>query len=113
MNFQESITTCFKKYATFEGRASRSEYWYWVLAMWITIIVMQILAIAVHFLAILALIVNLAILVPSIAVTARRLHDVDRSGWWQLLVFIPLIGAIVWEVTKGTVGDNRFGKDPL
>ncbi len=57
---------------------------------------------------------SLAVLLPGLAVGARRLHDTDRSGWWQLLVLIPLIGAIiliVWYATKGSLGANRFGPD--
>ncbi len=59
---------------------------------------------------------GLATFLPSIAIGVRRLHDLDRSGWWLLLVFIPLIGAIVlliWYCAKGTAGPNRFGPDPL
>jgi uncharacterized membrane protein YhaH (DUF805 family) len=60
--------------------------------------------------------VNLALFLPSLAVSVRRLHDLDRSGWWILLVFVILIGwivLIVWNCTKGTPGPNRFGPDPL
>jgi uncharacterized membrane protein YhaH (DUF805 family) len=59
---------------------------------------------------------GLATILPGIAVAARRLHDVDRSGWWLLLNFIPLIGWIVllvWFCTRGTEGPNRFGPDPM
>ena len=59
---------------------------------------------------------NLALLLPNLAVGARRLHDTDRSGWFLLLVFIPLIGIIiliVWWCQRGTAGPNRFGPDPL
>jgi uncharacterized membrane protein YhaH (DUF805 family) len=89
MTFLESIKTCFNKYATFDGTASRSEYWWFVL----------FLCLASAFLGIfsqkLQLAFNLLTLLPSIAAAARRLHDTDRSGWWQLLVFVPLIGWIV------------------
>ena len=63
----------------------------------------------------LGLLYTLAVLLPSIAVGVRRLHDIDKSGWWLLLVFIPLIGAIVllvFAVMEGTRGSNRFGEDP-
>jgi uncharacterized membrane protein YhaH (DUF805 family) len=59
---------------------------------------------------------SLAVLLPSLAVGVRRLHDLDRSGWWLLLSLIPLIGAIVlivWFVGRGTPGAHRFGPDPL
>jgi uncharacterized membrane protein YhaH (DUF805 family) len=57
----------------------------------------------------------LAVLLPGIAVSIRRLHDTDRSGWWLLIVLVPLVGAIlliVWYCTEGTRGPNRFGADP-
>jgi uncharacterized membrane protein YhaH (DUF805 family) len=59
---------------------------------------------------------SLAVLLPGIAVSVRRLHDLDRSGWWLLLAFVPVVGIIVlliWFCTKGTDGSNRFGPDPL
>ena len=60
--------------------------------------------------------VDLALLLPSLAVGVRRLHDIDKSGWWLLIVIIPIIGwvlLLVWVCTKGTLGPNRFGPDPL
>jgi uncharacterized membrane protein YhaH (DUF805 family) len=66
--------------------------------------------------AVLGGIYSLAVLVPTIAVTCRRLHDIDRSGWWQLIWFIPLIGFIVmliWTTRQGNSGPNRFGADPI
>jgi uncharacterized membrane protein YhaH (DUF805 family) len=59
--------------------------------------------------------VNLALILPSIAVGVRRLHDIDRTGWWLLLLFtiIGIILLIVWYCTKGTTGSNRYGPDPL
>ncbi len=64
----------------------------------------------------LGFIFSIATIVPSLAVQVRRLHDIDKSGWWILISFIPIIGAIwliVWFCLKGTEGDNRFGSDPL
>jgi uncharacterized membrane protein YhaH (DUF805 family) len=119
MDFGRSISTCLSKYATFSGRASRSEYWWFVL---FTILVSSVAQILDALLAVsigiagLDLIATFALLIPSIAVAARRLHDTDRSGWWQLLLLIPLVGWIVllvWYCTRGTVGPNRFGADPL
>jgi uncharacterized membrane protein YhaH (DUF805 family) len=89
MTFFESIQTCFRKYATFDGTASRSEYWWFCLFC----------TIASYFLGLfshpLSWLFSLATLVPSIAVGARRLHETDRSGWWQLLWLVPLVGWIV------------------
>lgn len=89
MTFGESISTCFSKYATFEGRASRSEFWWFCLFAFLCNLVASI------FLGVLGNIVILALLVPSIAVACRRLHDTNRSGWLQLLGLIPILGFIV------------------
>ncbi|MDR0275100.1 MAG: DUF805 domain-containing protein [Burkholderiaceae bacterium] len=103
------------KYAKFDGRAGRPEYWFFVLCNVIVVVVLDIL-IPVKLVGLLAsallLIYGLATLVPAIAVGVRRLHDIDRSGWWMLIVFVPLIGGIVllvFAVLPGTQGNNRFG----
>jgi uncharacterized membrane protein YhaH (DUF805 family) len=89
VNFGDAIQTCFRKYATFSGRASRPEFWWWALFIIIAIVALSIVneKLAAAF--------NVATLLPYFAVTARRLHDTDRSGWWQLVGFIPVIGWIV------------------
>jgi len=89
MTFLESIKTCFSKYARFDGTASRSEYWWFVLFLFLAGMFFGV------FSEKLGLAFNLLTLLPSLAAAARRLHDTDRSGWWQLLVFVPLIGWIV------------------
>lgn len=88
MTFTESISTCFSKYATFDGTASRSEYWWFFLFLVLTGLVLSMASDTV------AAIFNLATIIPSLAAGARRLHDTDRSGWWQLLLLIPIIGWI-------------------
>ena len=105
MTFTESIQTCFKKYADFSGRASKSEFWWWTLFVILIGIGAQIIG------NIPGALVSLGTLLPSLAVTSRRLHDIDRSGWWQLIGFIPLIGwgvFIYWCVQDSTV-QNRYG----
>ena len=112
MGLQESIVTCFSKYVEFTGRASRSEYWYWVLFVVVVSLVLQMAGHLVHARGVLAGIFHLAVLLPGIAVGVRRLHDVDKSGWLALIAFIPLIGALVllyFAVQPGTQGPNRFG----
>ena len=114
MGFGEAISTCLSNYATFSGRAVRSEYWNWVLFCAIAAVVFGIIQFTISYSggAVLGWTFNLATIVPSIAVAARRLHDTDRSGWWQLLGFIPVIGWIillVWFSQEGTRGGNRFG----
>ena len=89
MTFQESIKVCFSKYADFSGRAIRSEYWWFALFCVIGGVVVQSIS---HILGILF---SLGTLLPIIAAAARRLHDTNRSGWWQLISLIPIVGWIV------------------
>jgi len=119
MSFVEAIQSGFSNYVNFSGRAVRSEYWYWVLFVVLLSIVTNIIDAVISGtsgFAILSTIVSLALFLPGLAVGIRRLHDLDKSGWWTLLIFIPLVGAIiliVWACTRGTLGPNRFGPDPL
>lgn len=92
-----AVKTCFSKYADFKGRARRSEFWWWFLFTIIASIVLSVLDVmlfegAVEETGPLNSIFSLLTLLPTLAVTARRLHDIDKSGWWQLL---PLAGAIL------------------
>lgn len=115
MTFQQSIRTCLNKYIDIEGRAARSEYWWFVLFTIIANIVASTLDVMTGLPAFAALI-TLALLAPSITVGVRRLHDRDMSGWWILLVLIPAIGTLILLilfVMRGTEGPNRFGPDPL
>lgn len=108
MTFQESIKVCFAKYADFSGRASRSEYWWFIL-----FIILAGLAISLISQELSGLF-TLGTLLPSIAAAARRLHDTNRSGWWQLIVLVPVVGFIVLVVLlaqEGKVeGDYRLPK---
>ena len=152
MTFLESIKTCLDKYATFSGRASRSEYWWFMLFLIIVGFVLDMLfpidlpvysvVNSIHFVYTLAdgvvgqelmsgegdnlalrnpvaqwaqLIGNLFLFIPFLSVAVRRLHDVGRSAWWQLisLTGIGVILLIYWSCKKGTPGPNRFGEDPL
>lgn len=122
MSFQEAIQTVFSKYATFEGRARRSEYWYFMLFVFCVNFIIRILAMIAGDNNMLATIVGavsaifaLAILVPQIAVGVRRLHDIGRSGWFYLIGLIPFIGWIfmlVWFCTDSQPGDNQYGPNP-
>jgi uncharacterized membrane protein YhaH (DUF805 family) len=119
MNFGQAIASGFKNYIVFEGRACRSAYWFWALFVILASIATRILdqvLFAGGDVGILSLLFGLATFLPGLAVGIRRLHDIDKSGWWFLLVFIPLVGVIiilVWAATKGTEASNRFGSDPL
>ena len=115
MGFGQAISTGFSNYVNFSGRACRSEYWYWILFIVIADIVTGIIDAALG-IQLVTSIFGLVTLLPSLAIAIRRLHDLDRTGWWILLGLIPLIGWIIlliWYVTKGTDGPNRFGPDPL
>lgn len=115
MNFVDSIKLGFSNYVNFTGRACRSEYWYWILFVVIGLVVAEIIDAAIGS-PIVYTVFALAVLIPNIAIGVRRLHDLDRSGWWLLLSLIPLVGAIiliVWFCGKGTDGPNRFGQDRL
>ena len=92
MTFQESIQVCFKKYADFHGRASRPEFWWFTLFVFLASAAISIVS------GVLSGLFSLAVLLPSIAAATRRLHDTGRSGWWQLIGLIPLIGWIVLVV---------------
>lgn len=105
MNFTQAISSCLQQYATFSGRAMRSEFWWFALFTVIVNIVASMFGELVNSL------VSLALLVPSIAVGARRLHDIGKSGWLQLLWIIPLIGWVIliyWAV-QPSEGPNAYG----
>ena len=107
MSFAESIQTCFNKYFDFSGRAPRSEYWWFAL-----------LGLGLSFIPVIGWILRLAILLPSLSVQVRRLHDMERSAWWLLLLVPPItiIGVfilLIMSIFPGTAGPNRYGPDPL
>lgn len=96
-----------KNYAKFDGRARRSEFWYFFLFNIIVAVVLNIIENLTGF-SILSTIYSLAVLIPGIAVSIRRMHDVNKSGWYVLIPIYDLILAC----TNGTKGDNSFGADP-
>ena len=115
MNFGEAIKSGFSNYVNFSGRAIRSEYWFWTLFVVLVSVATLIIDMAAG-ITLTNPLWSLATFLPGLAVSVRRLHDLDRTGWWVLLIFIPLVGAIiliVWFCTKGTGGVNRFGADRL
>jgi uncharacterized membrane protein YhaH (DUF805 family) len=118
MGFAEAVQTVLSKYAVFNGRASRPEYWWFVLAQAIVVLILDILVASTGSGAIQAIlvIVWLALVLPSLAVGCRRLHDTDKTGWWLLIGLIPIVGTIVlivFFVQPGTLGDNRYGPAPV
>ena len=104
-----------KQYTVFEGRATRSEYWYFMLISQIISLILIVIGYSMGIFGLLNLIYNLGILLPTLALGARRLHDIGKTGWWQLIGLIPLIGAIVlliFFVLDSQYGINEYGKDP-
>ena len=107
MTFGESIKTCLSKYATFDGRASRSEFWWFMLFQFLVTVGISFLSQALGGLA------SLALLLPIVAAQARRLHDIGKSGWLILIGLIPVIGWIVliyWSVQPSAQGANEYGQ---
>ena len=131
MNMKEAVTSVLvKKYATIEGRASRSEYWWFTLFYVLASVLSDVLDAVLGWQfgepdpfgqqpGVLNGLFLLAILIPFICVTARRLHDVNRSGWWQLIPFtiIGLIPFFYWLVKKPKDDEegreNKWGTNPL
>ena len=113
MDFTTAAKTVLtQKYAKFDGRAMRSEYWWYALFVFVVAIVLAIVDNLIIGASLLGGIWSLATLIPSIAVGVRRLHDLDKSGWWLLLGLVPLIGFIVllyWFCQPGTPGPNQYG----
>ena len=122
----EWFSRAMRQYATFEGRARRKEYWYFALCYMLLYLVAMILdrLLGTHThdtheqlgAGLFTSILSLLMIIPSISVAVRRLHDLDRSGWWWFIQLIPLVGGIIMLVftcQKGTDGPNRFGPDPL
>lgn len=120
MNLQEAVRSVLSQYAEFSGRARRSEYWWWTLATIILSIVAVVLDLIIgtgDFVetGVLEWVSYAATFVPTLAVGTRRLHDIGKSGWGQLLFFIPIVGwiiLIVWFATDSHPGDNQYGPNP-
>lgn len=103
------------RYAQFEGRAQREEFWMFVLVSFLVNLGLELAGGIVPLLHLLLPLYNLAVLLPSLALGARRLHDTGRSGWWQLVALVPFVGVIaliVLFVQDGETGGNAYGDDP-
>ena len=135
MNFMQSISTCVRKYVTFSGRATRSEFWWFYLFTILVNLVATSQASSFvpnlldgqdmtenessyflnnFFFLYLSTITSLILLLPSLAVAVRRLHDVGRSGWWILIAFtvIGIIPLLIWYVTDTKDEENVYGPNP-
>ena len=127
MNFWQAIKTCFIKYVTFKGRALRSEYWYFMLFHSIMAIILNVLDSALFGAPMtmgmsiftdtspIGTVFGLATILPSLAVSARRLHDINRSGWWLLIcpTGIGMFLIIYWAIKAGDQEENDYGPPPV
>jgi uncharacterized membrane protein YhaH (DUF805 family) len=103
MTFGQAIANGFKNYVTWKGRATRAEYWWWTLFIYLAALFGPAYWLLV--------VVSLVFLLPSLAVTIRRLHDIDRSGGWFWIILVPVAGSIVllvFALLPSTPGKNRF-----
>jgi len=126
LDFQRALRSFWKRYRDFRGRSRRSEYWFIQLFLVVTNIAVAIIDLALmgwdvdRFIAnggggIVGLVWILVTIVPALAVLVRRLHDTGKSGWWALVGFLPLVGAVVllvFTVTDSSPGENKFGLSP-
>ena len=117
MSFMEAVKSVFSKYATFSGRARRSEYWYFALFNFIISLVLSILfnVSGLKFFQILSSLWSLAVLIPGLAVGVRRLHDINKPGPWILIALVPIVGwilLIVWYCKDSDPGENDYGPNP-
>ncbi|WP_300526801.1 DUF805 domain-containing protein [Maricaulis sp.] len=118
MGFFDAIKSGFSNYVNFQGRARRSEYWFWVLFTFIASVALTFLDMAmmgVESFGVFSPLFSLAVILPSIAVAVRRLHDSGKSGWWILIGLIPLVGFIVliiFYVSDSAPGSNQYGPNP-
>jgi uncharacterized membrane protein YhaH (DUF805 family) len=116
MTFSLAVKTALAKFVTFQGRAGRPEFWYFVLSQ----VILFAFAYAFELVhtglgSILWSLCAIVLFLPNLAITIRRLHDVGRTGWWVLRGLVPIVGPLVllfWYCSGGTHGPNRFGPDP-
>ena len=117
MTFQQSVEKCFREYATFSGRASRPEFWWFALFLFLANILLGLTDAAIFpgNTSLLGPLFGLATIVPAIAVSVRRLHDIGKTGWWVLLHLIPVIGFLVmlyFYLQPTEAGENEYGPPP-
>ncbi|PIE35958.1 MAG: hypothetical protein CSA54_05045, partial [Gammaproteobacteria bacterium] len=112
--FTGALKDGFQRIFDFEGRSSRAQYWWFVLWYIIITLACGFLTVFLPFFSIVTIIVSIALIIPMLAVSIRRLHDIDRTGWWLLISVVPIISLIIvyFAVVPGTDGPNRFGDKP-
>lgn len=121
VSFIDSIKLGFRNYFVFSGRSTRAEYWWWVLFVLLADSILTVYDIIVGTFSsdngLFTTLFGLGILIPSLALGARRLHDINRTGWWQLMLLgsfllIPMIVLICWAIRRGDASPNKYGSDP-
>lgn len=119
VSFSQAVRMAFDSYCRFQGRSSRSEYWWWVLFTFILGSALSLLELLLGFSSTAAQATNgllsLALLLPGLGLSVRRLHDINKSGWWILLGLIPVVGAIIliiWFARNSEMTENRYGPVP-
>lgn len=121
MSFGQSVSHVFKNFTNFEGRASRSEFWWWYLFIVIVNIIISIIVVSVSgnglstAASIIVWIISLILFLASLSVAIRRLHDTGRSGWWALLYLVCCVGQIILIIfwaTPSQPGPNQYGDGP-
>lgn len=118
MTYSNAIKSYFKRFLDFKGRSTRSEFWWPIITIYIItfVTVLSVSAISSpepwsNLILLLWVVINI---LPAVAISVRRLHDMNATGWWYLLNFVFFGGVIllIWFCYSGTVGDNKYGKDP-
>ena len=111
MNPIEAVGSFFGNYTNFSGRAPRSEYWWCALLLLLSYILLYLVTVAIGIVGLVLIVFHIAIVIPYLALSVRRLHDTNRSGWWLLINFVPFGGIVtfIFSVLPSTVGSNKYG----
>lgn len=115
MNFMDAVKHVFSNYATFSGRARRSEYWYFFLFNFVVAAVLEVLARAISLFSVLSALYAVAVVVPTLAVIWRRFHDIGKSGAWYFIILVPLVGwifVLIWLCKDSQPDTNQYGPSP-
>jgi uncharacterized membrane protein YhaH (DUF805 family) len=116
MTFSEAVKSGFDHYADFSGRASRPAYWWWFLFGILVGLAANIIDAIIGSFGVISGLAGLALLIPGLAVSVRRFHDIDKSGWWILIFIIPIVGFVLWLIwftREGDAGENQYGPPPV